>query len=125
MIPHVNTAEDSHAADAVKFPTSSGDRGLDVVWTRINMVEVECVHNGSQPETFRRPDRTLEAVQNIEEIAAVPGIYGVFVGPGDLGLRLKLQNGPMTMEFASRSSGAVCRKNGVSDGELPQELLKS
>ena len=32
---------------------------------------------------------TLEAVSNLEEIISTPGIDGIFVGPGDLGLRLK------------------------------------
>ena len=32
---------------------------------------------------------TLEAVGNLEDIISTPGIDGIFVGPGDLGLRLK------------------------------------
>ena len=119
MIPHVNTAEKTRMlVDAVKFPPI-GDRGLDGAGLDADyMVDgADVFTSEANRETFLVVQiETLEAVNNIEEIAAVPGLDGVFIGPGDLGLRLKLSDGSMPMEKCFEKVAAACSKNGKAWG---------
>jgi 2-keto-3-deoxy-L-rhamnonate aldolase RhmA len=122
MIPHVNTAEKARMlVDATKFPPL-GDRGLDGAGLDADyMVDgahgVESFVREANRETFLVVQiETLEAVENVEEIAAVPGVDGLFIGPGDLGLRQKLQPGDMTMESAFERVAAACKKHGKAWG---------
>ena len=119
MIPHVNTAEKTRMlVDAVKFPPI-GDRGLDGAGLDADyMVDgADIFTSEANRETFLVVQiETLEAVNNIEEIAAVPGLDGVFIGPGDLGLRLKLSDGAMTIEKCFEKVAAACSKNGKAWG---------
>lgn len=47
--------------------------------------------NGQTGNVFRLQIETPEAVENVEEIAAVPGVdLAICFGPGDLGLRYHL-----------------------------------
>ncbi len=130
MIPHVNTAEKARMlVDATKFPPV-GDRGLDGAGLDASyMVEgAEVFTSDANRETFLVVQiETLESVDNIDEIAAVPGLDGVFIGPGDLGLRLKVQNPEnRTMEQCFEKVAAACKKNGVAWGApaATPEILK-
>ena len=51
-------------------------------------------------------------VENVDAIAAVPGVDGLFIGPGDLGLRLKLAAGEMTLESAFQRTAESCKRHG-------------
>jgi len=91
MIPLVNTAAEAHAlAQAVKF-FPLGQRGLDGAG-----LDNDFYLNGTlaypaaaNAETFLIVQiETPEALENIDAIAAVPGLDGLFIGPGDLSLRL-------------------------------------
>ncbi|MCA9110331.1 MAG: 4-hydroxy-2-oxovalerate aldolase, partial [Planctomycetaceae bacterium] len=57
-----------------------------------------------------------EAVANADAIAAVEGVDGLFVGPGDLGLRLKHHVGDLTLEGAIEQVAAACKKHGKAWG---------
>ena len=60
---------------------------------------------------------TPEAVENVDAIAAVEGVDGLFVGPADLGLRYK--NGPqngMNVEEATDRTAAAAAKHGKAWG---------
>lgn len=129
LIPHVSTVEKAEMlVDAVKFPPL-GDRGID---------------NGGLDSDFRRYSddeyvawanqetflcvqiETPQAVRNVEAIAAVEGIDMIFVGPGDLGLRLR-QSGEMTLDEAWETVAAACKKHGVPFGGptlAPEELRR-
>lgn len=96
MIPHVSTPEKARMlVDAVKFPPL-GDRGLDGAG-----LDSDYLLQGGDPyvdaanrETFLVVQiETPEAVERVDEIAAVEGVDGMFVGPGDLGLRLRRGGG--------------------------------
>lgn len=52
---------------------------------------------------------TLEAVDQIEEIAAVPGIDGIFVGPADLAAALGHVGDPSHPEVKEVATAAVSR----------------
>ena len=119
MIPHVNTAEKARMlVDAVKFPPI-GDRGLDGAGLDADFYvgdTDEFVKQANQETFLVVQIETLQAVENVEEIAAVPGVDGLFVGPGDLGLRIKLDPGQGTLESAFERVAAACKKHGKAWG---------
>lgn len=117
LIPMVNTAE--RARDLVaftKFPPL-GDRGLDGSGLDAGF------------SVGRLPDYTARAnaetalialiesplgVENVEAIAAVEGVDLVFVGPGDLSLRLGCKNslGEPKVRAAFEAVAAACKRQG-------------
>ena len=119
MIPHINTAEKTKMlVDAVKFPPV-GDRGLDGAGLDSDyyLSDVDQYIKDSIQETFLVVQiETPQAVNNIDEITSVAGLDGVFVGPSDLGLRLKLDASNMSLETAYEKVAASCKKNGKAWG---------
>lgn len=121
MIPHVSTKEKAEMlVQAVKFPPL-GDRGLDGAG-------LDCgFHVNAGPDYTEAANRetflvvqieTPEAVANCEAIASVPGIDALFVGPGDLGLRLsKLENPPFTLQQAVERVAKAARAHGKAWGQ--------
>ena len=118
MIPHVSTGEKARMlVDHVKFPPI-GNRGLDSAGLDADYLVhgldgyVEQVNQ----ETFLVVQvETPEAVANVDDIASTPGLDGIFVGPGDLGLRL--QHDPvMSLEEAIEKVAAACAKHDVAWG---------
>jgi 4-hydroxy-2-oxoheptanedioate aldolase len=91
MIPHVASADEAKAlVRAIKFPPL-GDRGFDGggrdadFWVGAPKDYIEQANR----ETFLTVQiETPEALSNVESIAAVPGVDVLFLGPGDMALRL-------------------------------------
>lgn len=122
MIPFVSTPEIAKSiVEAVKFPPA-GNRGVDGagldgdyglnVW-----VPDTTYYEDANRETFVLAQiETLEAVENVEAIAAVPGISCVFIGPGDLGLRLRVSGSPLTMADVIERVRAAAKANGIAWG---------
>lgn len=132
MIPHVNTAEKAQMlADSVKFPPL-GDRGLDGAGLDANFYVdggpgIEEYLSEVNSETFLVVQiETPEAVANVDAIAQVAGVDGMFVGPGDLGLRLKYDTTGLTLEKAFEAVAEACRKHGKAWGTpvATPEILK-
>ena len=119
MIPHVNTAEKArHLVDAVKYPPI-GDRGLDGAGLDADfyVCDPEAFVKHANQETFLVVQiETPQAVNNADEIAGVAGVDGIFIGPGDLGLRLKLDPSNMTLETAIERVAAACSRHGKAWG---------
>jgi len=92
MIPLVNTPEDAAAlANAVKFPPL-GQRGLDgaSVDNNFYLDGTATYPADANNETFLMVQiESPESLANIDAIAATPGVDGLFIGPGDLSLRLE------------------------------------
>jgi 4-hydroxy-2-oxoheptanedioate aldolase len=121
MIPLVNTAAEARAlAQAVKFPPL-GQRGLDGAGIDNNFYL-----EGTEEYPSRANEETLlilqietpEAVENIEQIAATPGVDGLFIGPGDLALRLgcPLDWQQPKMIAAQARIAAAAQQHGVAWG---------
>lgn len=91
MIPLVNSAEEAAAvARAVKFPPL-GQRGHDGSGLDNNFYlnGTAGYAAAANEETFLIVQiETPEAVAAVDAIAAVPGVDGLFIGPGDLSLRI-------------------------------------
>ena len=122
MIPHVSTAEKARQlVQAVKFPPL-GDRGLDNAGFdsdyRITSDNVEYTRWANRETFLVVQIETPEAVENVEEIAGVPGVDLLFVGPGDLGLRYELagENPAEKLEAAYERVAAACRHHGKAWG---------
>ena len=119
MIPHVSTPEKAAMlVDAVKFPPI-GNRGIDGAGLDSDFLidDYETFPERANEETFLVVQiETPEAVENVDAIAATPGVTGMFVGPGDLGLRLKhLENGP-TLDDCFERVAAAAAKHGKAWG---------
>ena len=123
MIPHVSTPEKAaHLADDVKFPPI-GNRGIDAagldsdfyLHTKEHGADSYVEHVNEQTFLVVQIE-TPEAVENVDAIAATPGVDGMFVGPGDLGLRLKHYDGDMTIDSAFEAVSAAAKKHGKAWG---------
>lgn len=119
MIPHVSTAEKAQMlVDAVKFPPI-GDRGIDGAGldSDFYLQGGPDYTDAANRETFLVVQiETPEAVANVDEIAAVEGVDGLFLGPGDLGLRLEKLDTALTMDAAHEAVAAACKKHGKAWG---------
>ncbi|KAM3423188.1 hypothetical protein BST61_g638 [Cercospora zeina] len=110
MIPMVNTAEQARQiVQRPKFPPM-GARGQGSSFCAIGF------------RHFSRRIETPEAVAHADEIASIPGIDGLFIGPNDLALSM-LGYVPATWkepEFlvALDAVEQVCRKHGKYSGVL-------
>jgi len=115
MIPQVNTAERAqHLVASTKFPPL-GDRGLDGAgldagfWVN----KADDYTDRANRETFLVVQiETPLAVENVDSIAAIDGVDVLFLGPGDLSLRLgcapSLQEPKLTA--ALEKMAAACKK---------------
>jgi 2-keto-3-deoxy-L-rhamnonate aldolase RhmA len=100
MIPFASSVEVAkHVVDAIKFPPV-GNRGVDGAgldggyYLDVLSGRGEAYFKKANRETFIVAQiETREALDNIDAIAAVPGIDMVFVGPADLTLRLAVAKG--------------------------------
>jgi len=85
LVPHVDNAEEARAAvAAVRFP-HDGCRGIAPVSRAAAYGRVDNYLRDAASEMCVLVQIESEAaVQNLEEIAAVEGVDGLFIGPGDL-----------------------------------------
>ena len=124
MIPHVSTPEKAQMlVDAVKFPPI-GDRGLDGAGYDSDFLlgGPDYVEHANRETFLVVQIETLEAVSNVDAIAAINGVDGLFVGPGDLGLRLKHSDGSKSLEQCIEQVATAAAKHGKCWG-LPTPSL--
>jgi len=119
MIPHVSTVEKAEAlVQATKFPPL-GDRGLDAAGLDSDFI----IQGGpdypaqANAETFLVVQiETTQAIANLDAIAAVEGVDGLFLGPGDLGLRLRHEDVGYDLDEATRRVAAAAKTHGKAWG---------
>jgi 2-keto-3-deoxy-L-rhamnonate aldolase RhmA len=115
MVPHCNTkARAEFVRDAIKFPPL-GDRGLDGAGFDSNFLysDISTYQADANAETFLVCQiETLEALDNAADIASVEGVDMLFIGPGDLGMRLKHDPRGRTLDDAMDIVSAACEKHG-------------
>jgi 2-keto-3-deoxy-L-rhamnonate aldolase RhmA len=91
MIPMVNTAERARQlVEITKFPPP-GDRGLDGAGIDAGFLVkkgADYTLEANRQTALIVQIETPEAIENCEAIAAVEGVDILFIGPGDLSLRL-------------------------------------
>ena len=121
MFPHVSTVEKARAlVEHAKFPPL-GERGLDgggldaSHWVGRPADYLEKANS----ETFLVAQiETPLAVANVDAIAAVPGLEILFIGPGDLSLRLGCGASVQDAKLrgAVETVAAACRRQGKAWG---------
>ena len=94
MVPFVSNADIArHIVEAVKFPPQ-GNRGLDGAGLDADFgieawkPDSTYLEDANQQTFVVGQIETAEALDELDDIAAVPGLDVLFVGPADLGLRL-------------------------------------
>lgn len=93
LIPMIDTAEQAQEmARAMRYPPD-GVRGMgsgiarSSRWLRFN----NYVHEANEQACLLVQVETVEALRNIDAIAATPGVDGVFIGPSDLSTSMGLR----------------------------------
>lgn len=131
MIPHVSTVEKGEQlVQSVKFPPL-GDRGIDAAGldADFGLPDPLTYTAEANRETFLIVQiETPEAVNNVEEISHIEGIDGLFLGPGDLNLRLQTNaNNTLTLDESRQRVADACRQQGKAWGQPAgsPEILKS
>ena len=89
MVPQVNTAEEAARAVEYAFYPPLGQRGVSPNWPILAGVDWNHVIRTANQETVLILQiESRQAFDNLEEIAAVPGIDVLFLGPMDMSASL-------------------------------------
>jgi 4-hydroxy-2-oxoheptanedioate aldolase len=118
VVPMVNTAQEARdVVRACRYPPL-GARSFGPVMASMRNARHELEAN-DQVATIPMIE-TVEAVANLEEILAVPGVDAVYVGPADLSLSLGLpaanNDGKPEFDAALVRIVGACRAAGVVPG---------
>lgn len=118
MIPHVSDADlAAQLVQFTKFPPL-GNRGIDNAGldADFHLHDPDQYAAWCNRETFLVAQiETPQAVRNIDSIAGTEGVDLIFIGPGDLGLRLRQKN-EMTIDDAWDAVAEACKKHGKAFG---------
>jgi 2-keto-3-deoxy-L-rhamnonate aldolase RhmA len=121
MIPFVNTPERARQlVDATRFPPV-GDRGLDGAgldgkfWVG---KPADYVQQANRETVLVVQIETPQALDNAADIAAISGVDVLFIGPGDLSLRLGCAASwsEAKMRIALERTAAAARQHGKAWG---------
>ena len=121
LFPRIRTADEVKEAVALCRYPPDGIRGLGpgrAGGYGVNMLDYAATANREIMVMIQV--ETVEAVENIEEIAAVPGVDLLFIGPGDLSQVLGFpgeMHHPRILEIGKQVM-SVCLKNSVHFGIL-------
>lgn len=133
LFPFIATAEEAeNAVTAMRYPPQQGDRQPEPRGVRGSSPGLAAYLWGVD-DYFQRADtwpldpdgdllavlqiENAEGVDNIEEIAAVPGVGAIFVGPADLALSYGVRgNDTPVMQDALARVLAACKANDVPCG---------
>ena len=91
IFPFVNTAEIARqAVEACTYPADGGKRGIGPLRAIRYGIDNEAEYlKAAKDEVWKIFQiESMEAVNNIEQIAAVPGYQSLFIGPADLGMSM-------------------------------------
>jgi 2-keto-3-deoxy-L-rhamnonate aldolase RhmA len=127
MVPHVETAADAREiVRCVKYPPD-GERGFG---PRGALTDYETTPHEKIMPWFNAETLVLaqiesaRALDNLDDIASVPGIDVLLVGPNDLSVSLGVPGDLMhtTMQDAYRRVAQVAARHGIAGGLHPGDL---
>lgn len=121
LIPYVQNAAEARAAVAGTRYPPHGVRGVAVLHRANQYGQVKDYFQRSQEEICVLVQiETRPALDNLEEIAAVDGVDGLFIGPSDLAAALGHlgDNGHPKVRVAIEEAVARIRKTGKAAGIL-------
>lgn len=136
LVPHVDTAADARAmVQACRFPQlkgvpdfePQGKRGIGYGWAA-RYWGLSGSDYASRADLWPLDPQgelvlwlmieTAAAVENIKEIAATPGVGGLFLGPSDLAFSLGVPLGDPAVEVAIQKVVVAAKEAGVPLGTL-------
>ena len=128
-IPMIQNAEAAAAAvAAVRYPQNGGVRGV-MSLARMNNygATTDYYLNAHKEMCVIVQCETEEAVENIPEIAKVPGVDGIFVGPSDLSASMGHIGNPYHASVQKMIKKAVgyCKKAGKPAGYLTGDEVQA
>ncbi len=119
IVPMANTGEDARRAVAACRYGAKGIRSYGPLRSSMTMQSRDIAVLGDEVLCFVMVE-TREGLANIEEIAATPGLDGIYVGPADLALGLglppDLDKGEPEHVAAVQAILAACRRHGIVPG---------
>lgn len=127
VVPHISTVDEARdLVRKVKFPPI-GDRGLNGNSLEANFgLDIQQGRDALVAHALRETFLVLQietpqAVAEIEAIAAVPGVDGLFVGPADLSIRMKLEPDERRLPYDETLArvAAAARKHNLAWGTMP------
>lgn len=119
MVPMVNTAEEARAAVAGSKYPPLGKRGIGA-WRPTNYYQEDAAYreNANSLTGVVLQIETREALQNLDEIAATPGVDALYIGPADLAMSLGIPLGQLSDQHleACKAVAAAAKKNRIGAG---------
>ena len=89
MVPQIETAEEAARAVEYAFYPPKGNRGVAPNWPTLAVVNTtEVIKSVNEQTALILQIESVKAYENLDEIASVPGIDALFVGPMDLSATL-------------------------------------
>ena len=131
IFPFVNTAEIARqAVEACTYPADGGKRGIGPLRAIRYGVDDEPEYlKAAKDEVWKIFQiESMEAVDNIEQIAAVPGYQSLFIGPADLGMSMvgvRPEDKPAIIADVQRKVARLARRNGKYCGSCAGPTKRS
>lgn len=126
LVPMVDTAaQAAHMVQAMRYPQADGQggvRGMGSALARASRWQrhPHYVHEANAQVCLLVQAETVEAMHNLDAIAATPGVDGVFIGPADLSASMGHPGNPghPDVQAAMRDGMARIRAAGKAPGIL-------
>jgi 2-dehydro-3-deoxyglucarate aldolase len=121
LVPMVETADQAKAIVAATRYPPAGTRGFALMHRASRYLQVEdYAHVANDHICIVAQLESPGAIDRLEEIATVPGIDAVFIGPGDLSAAMGLLGQPTHEDVLSimKEAASRCARIGVPCGTL-------
>jgi 2-keto-3-deoxy-L-rhamnonate aldolase RhmA len=121
MAPHVENAEQAAALVRAMRYAPEGDRGYSRT-VRAYDYGLVAPESAQRPLLFAQIE-SLAGVEHVEEIARVPGVDVLFVGPADLNLSLAAHKSTITYEESLARVLAAAKSASIQTGILARDRV--
>ncbi|MEJ7688545.1 MAG: 4-hydroxy-2-oxoheptanedioate aldolase [Variovorax sp.] len=111
LVPMVDTAEQAvRMVQAVRYPPE-GIRGMGSALARASRWQAypDYLHEANAQICLLVQAETVEAMKNLDAIAATPGIDGVFIGPADLSASMGFVGQPHHPDVQAAMADGIAR----------------
>ncbi|MFT3735270.1 MAG: aldolase/citrate lyase family protein [Rhodocyclaceae bacterium] len=115
LVPYVQNADEAAAAvAATRYPAEGGMRGFTGLSRASRFGRIKDYHGRAQDELCVIVQvETSEALAQIEAIAAIDGVDGIFIGPGDLSAAMGQIGNPGHADVQRAIRDAITRINAA------------